>query len=148
MWCCAGWRGPRKGSGCQQVWALDHWLWQAPYAGQDFQLLPSSCTQWAGHHWHEIWARSIWARSISEAEVLELKAWLLKSKKACSEVPGIHRPRGARHTLILGAEGWVPSTQVGVVFIYLFIDIPWDMWDLSSATKDQNHAPCIASAES
>ena len=36
-------------------------------------------------------------------------------------MPGIHRPGGARHTLKLGAEGWVPSTQVGVgvVFIYL-----------------------------
>ena len=33
------------------------------------------------------------------------------------------------------------------LFFGVFLAVPWDMWDLSSATKYRTHTPCIGSAE-
>ena len=36
---------------------------------------------------------------------------------------------------------------VFILFFHIFLAVPHGMWDLSSLTRDQTHAACIASLE-
>ena len=55
----------------------------------------------------------------------------------------ISLPFTLQHPLLLIIFFFLPF----YLFIYLFLAVPSNMWDLSPSTRDQTRAPCIGSTE-